>query len=340
MTNPNVLIVGAGALGVVTGYHLQLAGADVTFLVRENRLAALNMPQTLYCYDDGQLKTFSAYQTTSELDALARTRFDFVLVTLDGASCRSTEGIKLLTGIGDLIRGSEAVIIICGVGVRDHYLATTHLPESQILEGTLGSLSYQVDRVTLPLHPPTDPARLGQAAFAYHHFKGAPGFMLAAKPRAAAEAFAALYNKSGVSKATVMTAELYAIVSSAFFPITAICDLAGWPEANGIRTNKELMRLGSRAMREMIALPEHGWTGQLCAPLLRTPALDWLLKKMYQSSLPLDFHAFNRFHHGDKVRAQDLQVMQNCLASGLAQRRKLPALGELVARYEMHCAAN
>jgi hypothetical protein len=340
MANPSVLIVGAGALGVSTGYHLNLAGADVTFLVRENRLAALSRPQTLYCYDDGQLKIFSAYRTASELGVLAQTRFDFVLVTLDGASCRSAEGTKLLAGIADLIRGSEAVIIICGVGVRGHYLNTTGLPENRILEGTLASLAYQVDRVTLPLHPPTDPALLAQAAFAYHHFKGVPGFMLAAKPRAAAEAFAALYNGSRASKAVVMKAELYAIVSSAFFPATAICDLAGWPAANGINANKELMRLGSGAMREMIALPEHGWIGQLIAPLLQTPALKWLLTKMYQASIPLDFHAFNRFHHGGKVRAQDLQVMQNCLASGLAQGRKMPALGELVVRYDRHCAAN
>jgi ketopantoate reductase len=339
MTNPSVLIVGAGALGVSTGYYLHLAGADVTFLVRENRLAALSLPQILYSYDDGQLKTFSAYQTASDLGALAQTRFDFVLVTLDGAACRSAEGTKLLAGIADMIRGSEAVIIICGVGVRGHYLATTRLPENRILEGTLGNLAYQVDRVKLPLHPPTDPALLARAAFAYHHFKGAPGFMLAAKPRAAAKAFAALYNKSGISKAAVMKAELYAIVSSAFFPVTAICDLAGWPAVNRMSANKELMRLGSGAMREMIALPEHGWVGRISSPLLQTPALNWLLKKMYQASLPLDFNAFNRFHHGGKVRAQDLQVMQNCLASGLAQGRKMPALGELVARYERHCAA-
>ena len=43
MTNekPGVLIVGAGAMGLVIGYHLSLAGAQITFLVRPQRLAAL-----------------------------------------------------------------------------------------------------------------------------------------------------------------------------------------------------------------------------------------------------------------------------------------------------------
>ena len=42
-----VLIVGAGATGLVAGYHLQLAGAEITFLVRPKRLLALSQPQIL-----------------------------------------------------------------------------------------------------------------------------------------------------------------------------------------------------------------------------------------------------------------------------------------------------
>jgi hypothetical protein len=333
------LIVGAGALGILTGYHLQLAGADITFFVRENRLAALGAPQILYCYDDGTLKSFSGYRTATDLGTLAQTRFDYVLVTLDGAACLSEEGTKLLAGIGDLIRESDAVIIVGGVGVRSHYLATTRLPAHRIVEGTLGCLAYQTDRVIFPLHPPTDPATLAKSSLAYHHLQGGPGFFLAAAPRPAAEAFAALYTLSKVSRAKVVSASLFAIISTAFFPMTAICDLAGWPDAATLSANTPLMRLGSGAMREIIALPEHGWLGLVSAPVMRNSALAWLLKKMDQAALPIDFSAFNHFHHGGKVRAQDLQVLRNCLAAGLARGRKMAALGELVARYEAHCAA-
>jgi len=312
MANPTVLIVGAGALGILTGYHLQLAGADITFFVRENRLAALGAPQILYCYDDGTLKSFSSYRTATDLGTLAQTRFDYVLVTLDGAACLSEEGTKLLAGIGDLIRESDAVIIVGGVGVRSHYLATTRLPAHRIVEGTLGCLAYQTDRVIFPLHPPTDPATLAKSSLAYHHLQGGPGFFLAAAPRPAAEAFAALYTLSKVSRAKVVSASLFAIISTAFFPMTAICDLAGWPDAATLSAN---------------------------TPLMRNSALAWLLRKMEQAALPIDFSAFNHFHHGGKVRAQDLQVLRNCLAAGLARGRKMAALGELVARYEAHCAA-
>ncbi|MFE1841200.1 2-dehydropantoate 2-reductase N-terminal domain-containing protein [Streptomyces sviceus] len=46
--HPHVLLVGAGAMGVITGYQLQLACAEVTFLVRPARVEKLSRPQTLY----------------------------------------------------------------------------------------------------------------------------------------------------------------------------------------------------------------------------------------------------------------------------------------------------
>jgi hypothetical protein len=339
MQNPSVLIVGAGAQGVITGYHLSLAGAGVTFFVREGRRSALQSAQVLYCYDDACLKTFTGYGVASDLSELAGRKFDYALVTLDGSSCRTTEGVRLLTEIGDFIRDQQTIVIAGGVGVLGHFVKTLRLPEARILEGTLGCLAYQTDRVTLPLYPPTDPVQLAKSSFAYHHFPNRTGFMLSARPRAEAERFAALHSRSGVSKGVVMSPRQFEIMSTAFFPMTAMCDVAGWPDARTMSLDTSLMRLGSAAMREVIALPEHGWLGRVAAPAMRKATLAMLLKKLERDSLPLDFHAFNRFHHGGKVRDQDIQVMKECIASGAAAGRAMTNLRHLVARYEEHCAA-
>ncbi len=338
MRNPNVLIVGAGAQGVITGYHLSLAGASVTFFVREGRRLALQSAQELYCYDDGSLKTFTGYHVDSQLTDLGSRKFDYVLVTLDGASCRSVEGIRLLTGIGDFVRNQQTIVIAGGVGVRHHFVKTMYLPETRILEGTLGCLAYQTDRVTLPLYPPTDPSQLAKSSFAYHHFPNRIGFMLSARPRAEAEHFAELHSRSGVSKGIVMNPIQFEIMSTAFFPMTAMCDLAGWPDARTMSVDTSLMSLGSAAMREVISLPGHGWLGRVAGPFMRKATLAMLLKKLERDSLPLDFHAFNRFHHGGKVRDQDIQVMKACIASGAAAGRGMTNLRQLVRRYEEHCA--
>jgi len=335
-----VLIVGAGALGTVTGYHFALGSTDITFFVRPARLAEMQMPLLLYCYDDAGLKEFRDYHVVSTMAEVAARNYDYVLVTLDGAVCRSTEGTRLLTELGDAIRGSDAVLIICGGGVRSQCLKTTRLPEARVLEGTLGSLSYQVGRVTLPLHPPTDAGVLARANVAYRHFAGNMGFMLAAKPALTAKAFAAVYDRCGISKCAVLHPDVFKIVSAAFFPLTTVCDLAGWPDAAAMANNNVLMKLCTGSMREISALSQHGFTGRLMGLVLWRPVVTMLLKKLEKDSLPLDFHAFNKFHHGAKVRAQDLDVMRACAASGAAQGRKMSALNELMRRYEAHCAAH
>jgi hypothetical protein len=53
----------------------------------------------------------------------------------------------------------------------------------------------------------------------------------------------------------------------------------------------------------------------------------------------LYYKDFNRFQHRSKVREQDIQVLRDCLASGRAQGRAMPALGELLELYEAHIRA-
>jgi ketopantoate reductase len=64
---PQILIVGAGAMGLGTGYHLQLAGTAITFLVRPARMLEMSRRQVLYSYDDATLKTFADYRLISDV---------------------------------------------------------------------------------------------------------------------------------------------------------------------------------------------------------------------------------------------------------------------------------
>lgn len=339
MEKSAVLIVGAGALGITTGYHLSLANADVTFLVRPGRLEALESPQALYCYDDGQLKQFAGYQAVGSVEEAGRKRYDFVLVTMDGAICRSEEATRLLEALGAAIRTTSAAVIVCGIGVREYCRQIMGLPEDRVLEGTMRILSYQVDRVTLPLHPPTNPEKLVQASMAYCHVGGSDGFMVVDSPAVPARKFVELYNRSGVSRCQTVKQQLYTLFTRTAFPTFAVFDLAGWPDAETMAGNSELMSLCCRAIKEIMRLPEHGWPGKLGGLLMNRRILSRMNIKAERNCLPLDYQAFNRFHHGGKVREQDVGVMKQSLESGRAQGRSMPALEELIIRYQAHCAA-
>jgi hypothetical protein len=342
MSKPSVLIVGAGATGLPVGYHLSLAGADITFLARPGRSAAFAAPQQLYCYDDASLKTFAGYRIVEQVAELAEQRFQFVIVTLDGHSSRTAEGTAMLRRLGDAVRTSGATVIMCGgfgLGLREHYLETMGIPADRLLSGFLGMLSHQAS-ANLPVHAPTDPAQVTQASICYKHPSNRIGFSLGTTNKTAARQFAALYNRSSVSRCGLMNPTLMDIVSNSSFPVYAACELAGWPDDFAtVVVNKELWRLACHAQAEILALPQHGWLGKLMAVIIPRVMANVFLR-MERDMLPLDIQAFNRFHHGGKVRAQDVQALRDCIASGQHQGQPMAALQTLLAQLEAHEAVS
>ena len=195
---PQILIGGAGAMGLSAGYHLQLAGAAISFLVRPSRVLEMSRSRVLYSYDQATLKTFADYTLISDATEISRSSYDYVIVTLDGFTTRKPEGTALLKSVGDAIRDSSTEVIIGGIGVdlHDYYLRTMALPAHRILNGALGMLCHQVANCELPLHSPTDPVLLSKADVAYRHIHGA-SFLLDDRFPEAARRFAAITMRPG-----------------------------------------------------------------------------------------------------------------------------------------------
>ena len=75
-----------------------------------------------------------------------------------------------------------------------------------------------------------------------------------------------------------------------------------------------------------MALPQHGWLGKLIAVLLGPRMTANVHLTMEREMRPLDYQAFNRFHHGGKVHAQDAKALHDCLAEGQRQGQQMTAL--------------
>jgi Ketopantoate reductase PanE/ApbA len=334
---PSLLIIGAGAVGLVVGYHMAVGGTAVTFYVRPSRRKSFDSFQTLYCYDDSELKTFRDFDVISDTSEMASRQFDFILLTLDGASCYSEEGKKLLGDIGENILNASTQMIMCGVGIglREHILNATGLPDHRLLEGTLGNASHQVS-ANLPIHPPTSETKLSEATMAYRHFPNRVGFMLAPGNREKALAFAALYNACNISKCSLINLSIYRIYTNIFFCYTVTCELTGWPDARGLAGKREMLSLCIGAMKEIVGLSQFGWIGKCVRPMLCKTLFIRTISKMEKDLLPLDFSAFNKFHHGGKVLAQDIQVLENCLHEGERQKKPMNNLRDLLLQFDNH----
>ena len=336
LQTPQILIVGAGAMGLAAGYHLQLAGAEITFLVRPARVLEMSRSQALYSYNDAHIKTFADYKLISDISAMSRSSYNYVIVTLDSFATRNPEGAALLKSIGDAVRETSSEVIIGGVGVglHDYYLRTMALPAHRILNGALGMLCHQVAMIELPLHAPTDPVLLSKADVAYRYIHNT-SFILDDRFPEAAQRFAAIYDASRVSSCQIMKQQEFAIMTKFMFPVFAASELLGWPRAKDMGSNKELWTLTVRSVQEIQGFDEHGMTGKAAQAATTADGLLEIWRTLEQAALPLDFAAFNKFHHGSKVRAQDIELLKDCVKVGEQEGQPMSALKELLDRVQL-----
>ena len=335
-----VLIVGAGAGGFVTGYYFALSGADVTFYVREKRMEQLKPPQSLYSYDDCELKQFTDYGLICDMQQVAERSYDFVLVTFDSHTSFSEEGTQLLENLGKAVEDTEAVVVNLGVGVgiKEHFLKTTGLDESRILSGSFAFLSHFVASADLSrlVHPPANQEEVGKAYVAYRHIGGKGGLIIDNKSRDNSMRFAELYNRNGISKCTTAKPVSVDLRNNISFPLFAASELLGWADTEITAKDKTVWPLACKAVNEIAALPEFGLPGKIQSIIMRVPLWSSVWLKVDKASLPLDFNSFNQLHHGGKVVAQDTEIMRQNLAIGQQAGKQMPHLQELLDRLDAY----
>ena len=334
--SPSILIVGAGALGLTCAHYLQLGGSKISFLVRPHRLASLGSEQRLYCYNDASIKTLSNFNVISEPEEVEGARYDFVMMTPDGAVCRSPDGVATLQILGKKMRGTESVLIINGVGLGlyEHILQTTGLPKSQVMQGSMAMLSYQVGAEHAPQPPEDSKAQHDSADYAYSQVPGKPGFMMAKSPKQATARFTEVFERCGIANCRAMPDKLYQAFTSAFATNIAALSLDGWRGAVALSQNRELWPLACAAQREIITLRQHGLLAKVMAKLMSDKKLADMAIGMEEDALPLDYNAFNRCHHGSKVWGQNRQILENCLNARLANGQSAPALQTLLSKLD------
>lgn len=334
-TKPRILIVGAGSIGTILGYNLTLANADVTYLVRPRHIERLSRPQTLFCYEDNSLKQYEGYSVITDHAAIADGRFDYILLTLDGASLQSEDGVKLVEAIGKAMDGTDTRLIQGSnfVDNRRWIKETAGLGGDRFTNAYFAIFAYSPSAVTLPLHGDTDAALLAKADLAYSDKMDAGLFLADSVPDLAND-FAGVYNASGVSKAVVVPATEFAMYATAMFTLFAGFELLDWPNPSDIDPAGETWRLAVAAMKEIQLLSIFGEAGRQAAEELTDAGALGQQVDMEKQMRPLDLQAFNRFHHGGKVNKQDRAILADYLAAGHAEGKEMAALTELIRRVE------
>jgi ketopantoate reductase len=303
-----VLIVGAGAVGVVLGAHLKTRGHDVAFVTRTRRDPTAQAFQ-LRAVDGAETHRIDGPTVVVAGEPLAVA--DWVLVCV-----RFEQVDAALRSVASALGPHTRLGIAASLGRDDLRTAQTHAARA-VVSITPGFNAWPDDAV--------DVWRWYEVPFAPTLVSGEGDGRSDEAARALAEALRG--GGLRVRFAASAYAEMLPLFSSGLALLAAL-ELSGWDVAQ-LAADGARRRLTARAMREAANVVRDESRGLAIAALRRTPAA---LLSACLALLPLLFRGRVRAmwsHHGPKIRAQTRAMLDDLLAKARARARSATALAAL-----------
>ncbi|MFT4764258.1 MAG: hypothetical protein ACI9OH_001352 [Oleispira sp.] len=312
----NILIVGAGAVGLVYGHHFANAGHQVTFLVKEKYQQALEAEKkkgvVLYHLNNDkhlqQPLLFTRFSTITEWQDAEG--FDLIVLSISSTALRQLPLSIINNKIKESINSVSLLMLQPSEEDLEHLTAV--IDDEHILQGMITLISYQTDHINERINP---------AGTAYY-LPPLPMPISACKPLRQQEQdslklkdVVTLFNQSGIKAKAVNSALDESRLISAFF-MTLLCALeaADW-QFERLKNSERLLQQLSAAQKEL--LPQKIITNGVFTPLkkrlLAVLLKPWLYKMLIKISprvIPLPLEAYLKKHFL-KVRPQTLMYLQD-----------------------------
>jgi ketopantoate reductase len=139
-SSKRVLIVGAGAVGQVYGWHLARAGAQVSFFVRDKYVEECRRGFTVYRLNDDRHKRrplrFLAAEIFSSLSEVATREWDQVFLTVSSPALRGGWVDQLSSATG------SATIVSLQSGIEDREFLLRSISDVRLVHGMISLVSY------------------------------------------------------------------------------------------------------------------------------------------------------------------------------------------------------
>ena len=261
----NILIVGAGAVGQVYGFHLQQAGHQVSFFVKEKYVHQIYAQLELF-----RLGYFSTKQQhllpkkiICSIDEVSATSWDQIWFTLSSDALRGDLATQLMAVSG------QATVVCLQPDIEDSQYMAEHLPDSaQMVQGLITFIAYQSP---LPQHT-------GPKGIAYFLPPLSPGVFAGQTDRVNAVVNAL---KQGGMAARIVPdfAKAAAAAPAIMQPLIAALEINQWQLAS--LNNNGYLALGLQAAQQAVQVVQAKTGAQVIG-------LRWILAvKLWQLILPL-----------------------------------------------------
>ncbi|MBT3217599.1 MAG: ketopantoate reductase [Proteobacteria bacterium] len=134
----NVLIVGAGAVGQVYGYHLQQGGAEVTFLLKEKYWESAKNGFTLFPLNRRKSPLhWQSYDLVTKADEIAEKHWDQCWLAISSPALGGPWLKEVLNAIG------HGTVVSLLPGLKDAELLGELVPAKRLVLGGISLISYQ-----------------------------------------------------------------------------------------------------------------------------------------------------------------------------------------------------
>ena len=298
-----VLMVGAGAVGQVYGWHLGMGGAEVHVLVKPAYADAARGGFVLYPPKTTTPTRWTPRGVLSRPAEVAAGTWDQVWLAIPSTALRGEWLPELVAHMG----GATLVSLL--PGLRDRDVLAALVPDERLVVGLIAFSAW---------HAPLGGEPLPEPGTAWWHPPLTPSVFEG--PAAPVTALLAALRGGGCPAVKGAATEAAARGSSFLTPVVAAMECAGWT-FSGLR-GQRWCTLAASAAREALAVScAHLDTPRGPAALAMTPAVVRLATRVVPLVAPMDFEAFLRVHFG-KVGGQTQLALDTWVEEG--DRRQLP----------------
>ncbi len=302
MTNPRVLLVGAGAVGLVYGRHLQRGGADVSFFVRPKYAEEVRAGFAMYNLNHSRDPVrFEGFKVLTDTDAVAGQQWDQVWLCISSTALAGDWLAPFLAATG------SATIISLQPGLFDQDLIAGLVGPERLVTGLISFSSW---------HAPLPGSVRPEHGFAYWH----PPFAQSRFDGAGAAAVVAALKAGSCPAAVGGAAPPRTRGTPGLMPNGAAMERGGRTIA-GLR-GPEQLDLAARSIREAGAITCRK-AGISSGPvkIVARPMVIAGLSRLAPRIAPFDIETFFRVHF-TKVGDQTLSNLSDWITEG--QRTGLP----------------
>jgi 2-dehydropantoate 2-reductase len=292
-----VLLVGAGAVGQVYGYHLQRGGADVAFLVRPKYAEEARSGFHLYPLHRRRPREnpvpFRGFRVFTSVEEIAAAPWDVVVL------CVSTTALRAGDWMANLAEATgDATILGLQPGLEDPAFVRERTRPERLAWGIITMIAYAA---------PLPGEEVPHPGIAYW-LPPLSRFPLSG-PEERTRAIAKLFRRGGMRTRVVRdVAPLVGLGGPALNLHIAALECTGW-RLDALGRDRALLDLTHSAIREAVAVAAQqlGVRPPFWLRLLR-PWLVRLALRLAPAVVPLDLETYLRIHF-TKVREQTLLLL-------------------------------